>query len=122
MTEEPLVLVDQISTEPSNDNVADHNQSSTKGDIIPSTTPSTTIGHFVNTSPTVGENINVVSSKRSARLTWTTSTNTVVLDKTTKATIVAEDNNVVKENQGLHANIITTEDPSTPKTGQCYCA
>ena len=72
---------------------------------------------FQKISSTVDVNVNIASSKRSARLTWTTSTNTVILDKTTKALVVEEDYNVVKENQGLHANVITTEGPSTPKTG-----
>ena len=116
VTEEPSALVDQISTESSTENAANH-EPSTKDDIIPSTTPSTTKRHFPKISSTVDVNVNIASSKRSARLTWTISTNTVILDKTTKALVVEEDYNVVKENQGLHANVITTEGPSTPTTG-----
>ena len=44
-------------------------------------------------------------------------TNTVILDKTTKALVVGDDDNMVKENQGLHAENIITGSPSTPTTG-----
>ena len=44
-------------------------------------------------------------------------TNTVILDKTTKALVVGDDDNMVKENQGLHVENIITGGPSTPTTG-----
>ena len=118
-TEDQLIFLHQTSTEqPSNEDVIDYNIPSTNGDIIPSTVSSTTNRQLPQVSPTADVDINIVSSRRSTKLMWSKSPNAVILDKTTQALIVMEDHNAVKENQGLHANIITTEAPLTPATGE----